>query len=494
MSVAGHVGGRGRATRRARPRPRHSHGGARLLERCGPWKTHTWLSGAAVIGRLGQHDPARPRRCSEESSADALACTTLRASLSRRSARTRLNASTSAPAPRRSPPARTAAGGRAAQHPRAQASHPQPVADAVQRGDLRDIGQLRELAADPRDVHVERVVLHDRAVRPSRADQLLAGEHLPGLGRRARRAGGTRSASASASAPRSATVSCAGSRTSPPSAMAAGRRRLAEQRVQPGDDLFDVERLGHVVIAAGAEAAEAVGQRVAGGQEQHGRVRFPALAAPGRGRARRRRAGRCRSPARRARSASARSSSSPRSRHRAGREPFCAQAAGEHVAQGAVVFDDQQGRSHVWREVSPGGAGWCGRRSGEIQAPSGTLARMPSIQKSSLACALLGAALLAGCGSSSNSPTSVTTTAPSGGAAPSGSSTQAGGGSAGRRRAPCRRRRARPRPATFRTTRCSWCSPIRPRGYSIKYPEGWTQSGCAARCHVPATRTTSCTW
>ena len=40
----------------------------------------------------------------------------------------------------------------------------------------------RELAPDPRDVDVERVVLDDRAVRPRRADQLAAREHLPGAG------------------------------------------------------------------------------------------------------------------------------------------------------------------------------------------------------------------------------------------------------------------------------------------------------------------------
>jgi hypothetical protein len=45
--------------------------------------------------------------------------------------------------------------------------------------------------------------------------------------------------------------------------------------VQPGDDFFDIEWFGDVVIAAGAEAAQPVGQRVAGGQEQHGRVHPP---------------------------------------------------------------------------------------------------------------------------------------------------------------------------------------------------------------------------
>ena len=42
--------------------------------------------------------------------------------------------------------------------------------------------------------------------------------------------------------------------------------------MQPGDDLLDVERLGHVVVAADAEAAQPVGERIACGQEQHRRV------------------------------------------------------------------------------------------------------------------------------------------------------------------------------------------------------------------------------
>ena len=48
-------------------------------------------------------------------------------------------------------------------------------------------------------------------------------------------------------------------------------RRAAQQRAQPDDDLLDVKRLGDVVIAAGVEAGQAIGQRVARGQEQHRR-------------------------------------------------------------------------------------------------------------------------------------------------------------------------------------------------------------------------------
>ena len=48
-----------------------------------------------------------------------------------------------------------------------------------------------------------------------------------------------------------------------------------DQRAQPRDELVERERLGQVVVAAGGEAGEAVGQRVAGGEEDHRRVDAP---------------------------------------------------------------------------------------------------------------------------------------------------------------------------------------------------------------------------
>ncbi len=43
----------------------------------------------------------------------------------------------------------------------------------------------------------------------------------------------------------------------------------ADEAAQPGGDLFHAERLGDVVVAAGADAGHPVLDRVAGGQEQH---------------------------------------------------------------------------------------------------------------------------------------------------------------------------------------------------------------------------------
>ena len=47
----------------------------------------------------------------------------------------------------------------------------------------------------------------------------------------------------------------------------------AQQPAQPGDDLLQAERLGHVVIAAGGDPADPVLHRVPRGQEQHADMR-----------------------------------------------------------------------------------------------------------------------------------------------------------------------------------------------------------------------------
>ena len=47
----------------------------------------------------------------------------------------------------------------------------------------------------------------------------------------------------------------------------------AQQPAQPGDDLLQAERLGHVVVAARRQPGDAVLDRVLGGQEQHRHLR-----------------------------------------------------------------------------------------------------------------------------------------------------------------------------------------------------------------------------
>ena len=44
------------------------------------------------------------------------------------------------------------------------------------------------------------------------------------------------------------------------------------QHPDPGDHLFEAERLGHIVVPAGGQATHAVDHRVAGGEEEDGRV------------------------------------------------------------------------------------------------------------------------------------------------------------------------------------------------------------------------------
>ena len=50
------------------------------------------------------------------------------------------------------------------------------------------------------------------------------------------------------------------------------RARPAHQPAEPGDDLLEAERLGHVVVPAGGEPGDAVLDGVPGGQEQHRHV------------------------------------------------------------------------------------------------------------------------------------------------------------------------------------------------------------------------------
>src|SRR5689334_10126853 len=115
-----------------------------------------------------------------------------------------------------------------------------------------------------------------------------------------------------------------------------------------------------------------------------------------------------------------------------------------------------------------------GTRSGEIQAPSGTLAHMLSIQRPSFVCALLGAGLLAGCGSSSNSQTSA---APAGAASSSGSSTQAAGASGGQAAGALSADAASAATGDIPDNQVFLVFTDQAGGFSIKYPEGWTQNG-----------------
>src|SRR5262249_49509638 len=137
----------------------------------------------------------------------------------------------------------------------------QRVADAVDRADLGRAVERRELAPEARDVHVEGVLVDDRAVGPCGPNELApahcgtrrtceAGEE-PELGRRqvdARPATGRRMRRG----------------VDPQTARLEGGVRSAplDQSAQARDELGDREGLGQVVVATGGESRETVRKRV----------------------------------------------------------------------------------------------------------------------------------------------------------------------------------------------------------------------------------------
>jgi hypothetical protein len=100
-----------------------------------------------------------------------------------------------------------------------------------------------------------------------------------------------------------------------------------------------------------------------------------------------------------------------------------------------------------------------------------------SIQKSSFACALIAAALIAGCGSSSSSQTSPATSG--GSPAAGGSSTQPAGTSSGQGAGALSADARSAATGDIPDNQVFLVFTDKAGGFSIKYPEGWTQSGSA---------------
>jgi hypothetical protein len=99
---------------------------------------------------------------------------------------------------------------------------------------------------------------------------------------------------------------------------------------------------------------------------------------------------------------------------------------------------------------------------------------MPSIHKPSLACALLGALLIAGCGSSSGSSSAT----PSGGSAVTGNSSgQPPAGSSGSGAGALSADARSAATGDIPDNQVFLVFTNAAAGYSMKYPEGWTQSG-----------------
>ena len=207
------------------------------------------------------------------------------------------------------------------------------VSHAVHGRDFGRLLEVLELAPQPGDVRVERVLADDRAVRPAGADEVAAPHRLAGgreelreqaeLGRRQR---------ARPSRP-SPSECVSGSSRSPPDSSAPSeppRRRSAWSRATSSTN---ANGFVEVVVAACVEAGDAIDDRVAGGQEEHRRLRRRARGAPGTGRARPRPAGRCRSRARPAPTARRASSAFAPVAAGVDREALLAEPAPEHAAQ-----------------------------------------------------------------------------------------------------------------------------------------------------------------
>ena len=110
--------------------------------------------------------------------------------------------------------------------------------------------------------------MHDGALGPRRADELAPAQHGAGL------AGERRQQAELGRRERCLAVVPADRVRHGVQAQRPDRRRgigpgAAQQRAQPRHDLVEVKRLGHVVVAPGAEARETVGHRVAGREEEH---------------------------------------------------------------------------------------------------------------------------------------------------------------------------------------------------------------------------------
>src|SRR5215468_8003086 len=145
----------------------------------------------------------------------------------------------------------------------------EPEPDPAHGGDVaRAVRVVAELAAEPGDVHVEGLGRAPPFAVPDLPHDLLPGDHLPGVvhqhAQQVELLGGELELGVADPGP-------PGVRVDPHPLHRAGLRAApAEQRADPGQELGEPERLGHVVVGAGIEPDHRVHLVCARGEDQHG--------------------------------------------------------------------------------------------------------------------------------------------------------------------------------------------------------------------------------
>ncbi len=134
-----------------------------------------------------------------------------------------------------------------------------------------EAGRVPSLRRSRRDVHVQGVVVDDGAVRPGGLHELAPPHGRAGRGGEPCQDPELRRGQLTALV---AAPHRMGRRVEPHPVGLHGQvgAAAADQGAEPRDELGEGERLRHVVVAARREPGQPVGERVAGGQEEHRRA------------------------------------------------------------------------------------------------------------------------------------------------------------------------------------------------------------------------------
>ena len=117
------------------------------------------------------------------------------------------------------------------------------------------------------DVDVDDIRARVVVVAPDVREQLLAASTWPGWRRNISSSVNSRAVSSTSRRRRWPGGSAGRARRRPPAARSAGAPLVAQAGPDPGEQLLEAERLGHVVVGAAVETGDRVGDVVAGGED-----------------------------------------------------------------------------------------------------------------------------------------------------------------------------------------------------------------------------------